>query len=121
MYYWVDSWLCTHAGLSYSFYEEHADSGMNVIALLETMCHGKVDEKLYACSPVRGGEAKNAGILWCDYDEFTDIPDQKQIFGHTRWSKVRQKGNHICLDTELHHYAVYKNGVMMVKQVGKTI
>jgi len=33
------------------------------------------------------------GPLWCDYDEFVDIPSTNQIFGHTPNLVVRYQKN----------------------------
>jgi len=114
-YCYVGEWLCTHAGLSYEFYKAYATSGMNVNDLLETA----EDFRLYGCSPHRGGRDAFGGIVWCDYNEFVDIPDQKQIFGHTH-GELRQTENHICIDTWLKYYAVYntKTNKMKVKKNG---
>lgn len=114
-YCYVGDWLCTHAGLSYDFYKAYATSGMSVNDLLETA----EDFRLYGCSPNRGGRDAFGGIVWCDYDEFVDIPDQKQIFGHTH-GELRQTENHICIDTWLKYYATYntKTDKMRVKKNG---
>ena len=56
----------------------------------------------------------HAGIVWCDYTEFEDIPNVKQIFGHTR-GNIRQTDNHICIDTELDYYAVYDSDLKIIK------
>lgn len=113
---WVDVWLCTHAGLSYQFYEEHATSGMTLFDLIEIYSSDKkLTPKLFSCSSYRGGNDLCSGIVWCDYTEFNDIPDVKQIFGHTK-GDLRQTENHICLDTGLEHYAIHNYGKMEVKQ-----
>lgn len=106
-YTWVGDWLCTHAGLSYEFYKAFATSGMNVNDLLETLSKDKdLRFRLSMCSRFRGGNDSYPGILWCDYDEFVDIPDTKQIFGHTH-GELRQTENHICIDTWLKNYGLY--------------
>lgn len=115
-YCWVGDWLCTHAGLSYEFYKTFAGSGQNVSDFIETFSKDESQRfRLYACSSYRGGQDPYSGIVWCDYDEFVDIPDVKQIFGHTRGS-LRQTENHICLDTGLQNYIVYENDVLTVKE-----
>lgn len=111
-YCWAGDWLCTHAGLSYEFYEAYAGSGDSVNNFLETYSQDTESRKrLYDVSPYRGGRDAFGGILWCDYEEFIDIPDTKQIFGHTH-GELRQTENHICLDTWLKYYAIYENGKM---------
>ena len=80
-YCWVGDWLCTHSGLSYEFYEAYAGSGENVNDFLENYSNdSELTSRLYDCSPYRGGKKAFSGILWCDYEEFKDIPDTKQIF-----------------------------------------
>ncbi|WP_428323655.1 metallophosphoesterase [Nitrosopumilus sp.] len=105
-YCWVDDYLCTHAGLSNEFYNAHNYHYFEIEKFLEWMIHNN-EERLYQCSPYRGGQDGIAGIVWCDYDEFVDIPGVRQIFGHTHASDVRIEGSHICLDTWLKYYAVY--------------
>lgn len=114
-YCWVGDWLCTHAGLSYEFYQAYAQSGQNVNDFLETYSKdSELRPRLYDCSSSRGGRNAYSGIVWCDYGEFKDIPDLKQIFGHTK-GDLRQTENHICIDTGLRNYAIY-NGEMKVKE-----
>lgn len=114
-YCYVEDWLCTHAGLSYDFYKAFATSGMNVNDLLETYSNDdELVQRLYQCSPMRGGHDGIPGIIWCDWDEFEPIPDQKQIFGHTH-GDVRTKGYNICIDTWLHFYGIYEDGKMRIK------
>jgi len=97
-YCWVEDWLCTHAGLSNDFYEEYAmDYSVNEFLQIFSQDE-KLKERLYDCSPFRGGLDRFSGIVWCDYYEFKDIPNIKQIFGHTR-GPLRQTDYHICLDT----------------------
>jgi len=123
-YYWIDeTWLCTHAGLSYEFYKAYAGSGQTVSDFLETYDYDvELRERLYNCSNMRGGMDAYSGIVWCDYGEFVDIPDIKQIFGHTNDKCVRHLKNdngseHYCLDTSVRYYAVYENGQMRIEMV----
>lgn len=120
-YYWIDNWLCTHAGLSNSYYSKcftnetikewiNKESSDAFNALKENKSH-----RMFNVGRGRGGLASYSGILWCDYHEFEDVPQVKQIFGHTQDRDVRRqyslkwKSEHICLDTGLNHYAVYDN------------
>lgn len=114
-YTWLDDWLVTHAGLSNDFldyYNTHragAKYPMNqsVDNFLETfVADDDLRTTLYSVSSLRGGIDKYSGIVWCDYEEFIDIPDVKQIFGHTK-GELRANEKHICLDTRLRHYAIY--------------
>lgn len=117
-YCWVGDWLCTHAGLSNDFYQAHSQ-GLKVNEFLQRYSNDlELREKLYDCSSYRGGTNTFGGIVWCDYDEFIDIPNVKQIFGHTRGS-LRKTENHICLDTGLQTYAIYENGQMSICDYGK--
>ena len=52
-YYWVEEWLCTHAGLSIEFYNEYSRD-YSVNEFLEKFSQDeKLRERLYDCSPVR--------------------------------------------------------------------
>ena len=107
-YCWVGDWLCTHAGLSYEFYKAFATNGMNPNDLLwKLSTDNELKHRLYQCSAFRGGRDAHAGILWCDYDEFVDIPNVKQIFGHTNGKLRRTENQSICIDTWLKYYAIY--------------
>ena len=68
----------------------------------------------------RGGSNVVGGPLWCDYNEFVDIPGINQIFGHTPNYTVRHRKTknfeHYCIDTRLNHYTIYQNDVMLVKE-----
>lgn len=114
----VDDWLCTHAGLSYEFYKAFNVNNLNVKNFLLLMKE-KYEFRLNMCSGFRGGQDSYPGILWCDYGEFVDIPNTKQIFGHT-YGKVRKleikdtNSEHICIDTWLQYYAIYEDGIMKV-------
>ena len=92
---YVGDYLCTHAGLSRQFFEEHSKTSLEEFMgeSYEEMWH--IDEPGYKfrfleAGVSRGGTTKNGGIVWCDYDEFRDIKDQRQIFGHTRGPAVRR-------------------------------
>lgn len=119
---YVGDHLCTHAGVSRQFFEEYATTNLEefMIESTEDLMHiDDVDyrQKFFQAGISRGGMHKNSGIVWCDYEEFVDIPGVMQIFGHTRGSEVRQNGSHICLDTVLRHYAIYQNDTIIVKEV----
>lgn len=130
-YCWVGDWLCTHAGLSNNFYkfntrcpsEINKDEQVNVNSFLDDM-EGSDIERFYDVSFLRGGTCKFGGILWCDYDEFNDIDNIKQIFGHTKSDEVRHKHNlvedseHYCIDTGLKNYGLYDSvtNEMIVKE-----
>ena len=110
-YCWVDDWLCTHAGLSRDFFSAYNYKNLDLSEFLDNMIKNNKD-RLYDCSWYRGGKDAHPGIVWCDYNEFEDIPNVKQIFGHTHGElrrKIDKENNteHICLDTWLKYYAVY--------------
>lgn len=114
---WVDDWLCTHAGLSNRIYQEYKKEGFTV---LELMCQVEMSKRHHPLvslvGEMRGGiEGEVGGILWCDYDEFEDIAETKQIFGHTNRNEVRSGQLHHCIDTHLENYAVYEDGKMTIK------
>lgn len=116
-------WLCTHAGLSNGFYTEmiKENGALSVqemmemsLADYENMHDESYNTRFFQVGEIRGGSAKVGGTAWCDYEEFTDIPGTRQIFGHTRGDDIRRHhgehgAEHICLDTMLNHYAVYEH------------
>lgn len=112
-YCWVGDWLCTHAGLTNDFFSAYNYKNLSIEKFLDNMIENN-SNRLYDISCYRGGTAAHAGILWCDYDEFIDIPDVKQIFGHTR-GPLRQTKNHVCLDTALQNYAIYENDHLVIE------
>lgn len=108
--YWVDGWLCTHAGFP---------SGGNDLLPAEG-CHGP-DGRVADClnqhfhaaivsdefSPLfnvpvaRGGEAPYGGIFWFDpfHEQIPPDPTWKQIFGHTEQRAPVLTPHWVCLDT----------------------
>ena len=130
MYCWIDSWLCTHAGMSYNFLiriKKDAKDGVKkvldyawsdeIINNLDT----KYDHPFFNVSKKRGGSSDTSGPLWCDYSEFIDVPGTKQIFGHTPDCYVRHgkktdgdAAEHYCIDTALHHCTMITNDEVSV-------
>lgn len=128
LFCWVNDWLCTHAGFSNILYNMISnDLSVNDTLNLSVDDLQNIDDESFQFKFInagisRGGSESTGGIIWCDYDEFIDIPGIKQIFGHTRDQKVRRVKNkdsseHICLDTVLKDYAVYEDETMIVKSV----
>lgn len=114
---YVDDWLCTHAGLSDRIYQEYKKEGFTVLELLNDVERlGRSHPLISLCGEARGGiEGEVGGILWCDYSEFEDIYNTKQIFGHTNDKFVRQNQFHACIDTGLRNYAVITDNELIVK------
>ena len=129
MHYWLDDkWLCTHAGFSNDFFKQQCikklDSIQKVLDLskkdLDKIDDGNYAHSFFQVGFSRGGSNDVGGPLWCDYDEFVDIPGINQIFGHTPDHAVRscktKNSEHYCIDTKLKHYAIYqKNKIMIVE------
>lgn len=130
LFCWVDDWLCTHAGMSDTFYLEQRETGTtSVQSVLELSRYDllNIDDEssphpFFQVGLSRGGAESVGGILWCHYSEFVDIPGVRQIFGHTRDRMVRHKktrnSEHYCIDTVLNHYAVYQNHIMSIISTG---
>ncbi len=119
---WVGDWLCTHAGVSKQFFDYYSKGRDIRTFMMEEenealkFLRAGTYHPFFHCTSARGGRDRYPGILWCDYDEFEDMPLTNQIFGHTADSNVRRSGNHICLDAHLTYYAVYENDKMDVRQ-----
>jgi hypothetical protein len=128
LYCWVGDWLCSHAGLSWNFIKNENMERKALLDILEIAnedlktIHDHTECNMFLqAGKSRGGELEYGGILWGDYSEFVDMPNEKQIFGHTPSTKVRhvktELSEHICLDTHGKHYAIYENNKMTVKAV----
>lgn len=126
-YCFVGDWLCTHAGLSDEFYKAYNQQGLSPSYFIHGLERDpELKFRLYMTSPYRGGHDSHSGILWCDYNEFVDIPNLNQIFGHTQGYLRRildkvKNAEHICLDTALHDYAVYNGSSIITKKVDRGV
>jgi len=119
-YCWAGDWLCTHAGLTNNFYKAYKQNGESVNDFLQRYSKDKeLRPRLFNCSPARGGRDAYSGIVWCDYWEFQDIPQLKQIFGHTnkdvRHIEESNGTEHYCIDAGLRYYAVLEDNNMVVR------
>lgn len=128
MHYWIDdNWLCTHAGFSNDFLKQQRTKKSNSIQQvlnfskkdLENIDNENYIHPFFQVGFSRGGSNMVGGPLWCDYNEFIDIPNINQIFGHTPNHDVRHHkidtSEHYCIDTKLNHYAVYQMETMKIK------
>lgn len=132
LYYWIGmvgtGWLCTHAGFSNKLYVQQrrtkSESVQDVLCRAGKDLTGASDKSVphpfLEAGRSRGGPNSVGGLIWCDYGEFVDIPHTRQIFGHTRDSKVRRKVSpdsaHYCIDTVLCNYAICDDqGVMRIE------
>lgn len=119
-HYWANDWLCTHAGLSAKLPIPH-DVTQELLDAVER--ERENHWLLRLVGEYRGGiEGEVGGILWCHHpEEFEDIPNIKQVFGHTCRDRVswnldyEKKAEHIRLDTASRDYLVLINGTPMVK------
>lgn len=125
LFCWIDDWLCTHAGFTNQFYtqKKKETSSVDEIMQMSEFDLANIHDENYThdyfqIGTTRGGTCLAGGIVWCDYDEFVDIPGIKQIFGHTRDDTIRHKktskSEHYCIDTRLNHYAIYRNHEMKI-------
>ena len=90
--------LVTHAGLTKQLWKDHGLS-------IESLTHSLNDWWPDKYSPIhyignyRGGIQSYGGIFWCDFNqEFEEIPELTQIFGHTPGKGIRQLGKSFCID-----------------------
>lgn len=118
-HYWLDNWLCTHAGLTRPLWKALEPTYITVKDLMDDVDRSTdIHVLLRLIGKGRGGTSDHGGVLWChfednpDYNEFFDIPGIKQIFGHTNSDNVRSNGKHACIDCHGTAYAVYQNGKM---------
>ncbi len=124
MYAWCGNYLCTHAGLSKTFLNHWSDLGDNetnqvtITGFLDNIIN-KNQKALFNCSNVRGGMDESSGIVWNDYEEFVEIPNIKQIFGHTHNTNVRKTGSSYCIDAFMKRYGIYDTESDKL-EIGKT-
>ena len=121
-WYWMDDWLCTHAGLGNTFFRFVTNNYKHDIVTDKEKMHPHLkriatSDLFHAVSPVRGGRDKYSGILWSDTSEFVPIPGIKQIFGHTNQHEPLWFGkDNVCIDTWLKYYAVYEDSKLEIKK-----
>lgn len=130
-------WLCTHAGFSNKlFIQQRKTNAETITKVLQRAdkdllnAHNKtIKHPFLQAGFLRGGPNNSiGGLVWCDYAEFEDIPNTRQIFGHTRDYKVRHKSTittdseHYCIDTVLCNYAICENyNTMTIKNTNEQI
>lgn len=133
MHYWIDDWLCTHAGFSNDFFKEQqikkSDTVKKILEFskkdIEKINDVTYSHAFFQAGISRGGSSLVGGPLWCDYNEFVDISGINQIFGHTRGDHTRHKKTenfeHYCIDTSLQHYAVYQKNKIEIKKISASL
>ena len=117
-------WLVSHAGLHRCLLEGK-ESGqyrefINKLCADAWNCLNRGEHHfLLGRGFSRSGDQKIGGINWMDWDELFPVPGLNQLVGHTPRQSVRHKdtttSRNICLDTNLHHYAVFEDGQMEIK------
>ena len=130
LYFWIQhDWLCTHAGLSNRFFvlqqRGRLETVVDVLRRsdkdLKDLANVNVNHPFLQAGMLRGGRHSVGGLVWCDYEEFEDVPGVRQIFGHTRGPHVRHHAEgdaeHYCIDTVLRNYAVYEDRQLSVRSV----
>ncbi len=118
-------WLLTHAGFHLSWL---ADTQPELYrAGIDKLCadawaslvRGE-QHFLLGRGASRSGDQGIGGLNWMDWSEFIPIPGINQLVGHTPAKPVRymetSSSRNVCLDTHLHHYAVFQDGRLDVKR-----
>lgn len=110
----VDGWRLSHAGFAGA--NAKGDLDQRCEQALGDLRRGRLPE-LAQAGHARGGLARIGGCTWLDWDdEFEPVASIKQIVGHTKDKEVRWKGENVCLDTKLHHFAVIEDGKLTVHE-----
>lgn len=121
LFYLVNGWLVSHAGLHPSFWRPNLDVTDNLTRLdddaQEATAHYG-DHNLLRAGFGRGGMQTYGGITWLDWDtEFEDnevLPPQ--LVGHSQAGCVRRIGRSYCIDTNQSSYAlVSRDGAVTFK------
>ncbi len=131
-FFWVDDYLCSHAGLNANHLKPHQDLSKENLTewlswnadfadrSLESMSY----HWMYLRGASRGGKANTGGIVWQDWDsEFQPIDGLKQIVGHTPHSQVRNHPlediftfNNIDIDCHLNQYLIIEDNRLWINK-----
>lgn len=95
--YLEDSVLVTHAGLTRDIWDKYNMTKDTMVQQL-TEWWPNPDSPMHWIGQIRGGPRYCGGTFWCDWREFTPVPDLTQVFGHTTGSNIRQKEQSFCVD-----------------------
>jgi len=115
-FHFEQGFLFTHAGLHSSYFPENNED-IDVFLNKESDYAFRLLKKnkshyFFRAGYSRGGQIPFGGIIWCDFlREFIPNDNAKQIFGHTPQRIPTLKGNSLCIDTHLMHYAKVQNNV----------
>lgn len=120
----VEGWLLTHAGLT-KYLKSEDMTAENVVdylngAITLTQQDTRFLPNLCGIGYLRDGTQPVGGITWCDWSEFEPVEEFGQIFGHTQHKEPQYRGNSVCLDTRLNHYAIIEDGILSVHKYGTT-
>lgn len=91
--------LVTHAGLTKRLWTEN---NMTIDNMAQTLTEWWPVRRspMHWIGYHRGGRNPVGGTFWCDFNqEFDEVPDLVQVFGHTAGQGIRQQGNSFCIDT----------------------
>jgi len=134
-YFWIDDYLCTHAGIhQYHIPPMTELTKPGISAWLDDQA-GFADRSIisdnyhwfYLAGAARGGRVNFGGITWLDFNrEFKPIEGIKQIVGHTTQKCVLNhiddgnvdltKSNDLCIDCNLVEYLIIEDGKLEVKK-----
>lgn len=90
--------LVSHAGLTKQLWQ---DQGLSIKTLSQALAEWWLDRNspMHYIGRYRGGRNKYGGLFWCDFNqEFEEVPELSQIFGHTPGPDIRYRGNSFCID-----------------------
>jgi len=119
------TWLVTHAGLHSCWLEcveaNEYHSFIDAACADAWNCFNRGEHHFFLGRGVsRSDDQSIGGINWLDWDEMVPIPSLNQLVGHTPGQSVRYKNiptsKNICLDTNLHHYAVFDGNDVEIKR-----
>lgn len=118
-----DDYYFSHAGFHPSLIPQGLEKEERLSWLMKR-CQESVDRASAGEFPTffragysRGGDHPVGGPNWMDWSDFQEIPTMPQIVGHSKASKVRQKGDSYCIDTALRHVALLDNNVVTIVEV----
>ncbi len=94
----IEDVLVTHAGLTKRIWDIYKVTKKELPQVLSEWFYDS-RSPMHWIGRIRGGLNPIGGPFWCHFpDEFEEIPEIRQVFGHTAGDKIRRQGNSYCID-----------------------
>jgi hypothetical protein len=130
-YIWIDSYLCTHAGLHRNWIDPKCNNNKDIDNFLQKESKradkaliGQKEHWFYEAGRSRGGRNRQGGIVWLDFnDEFECKNGLNQIVGHTPQRNGTctvltnsENSDNMCIDCFQNQYLVIQDEKINIKK-----